>query len=105
MTVPTCTLRGCVLVLVQGAPTSIYISLSPESTMAYEFSDTGVVVGDGGTVVMGNSGVGLKLVVVLTKVKLFSTTVPHHHIPASHSRLMSSPGPAGLALVAALMWP
>ena len=72
--------------------------------MTDDLDEIGLVVGNGGAVVMGNGGVGLNLVVV-DHTELFSTTIPHRHSPESHPRLMPAPGSTELALAADLMWP
>ena len=70
--------------LVQVVPNSKYMSMVPDSAMADDLADTGVVVGGDSAVVMGDVGVGIKSVGVVTKVNLLSTTFPHCPSPASH---------------------
>ena len=67
--------------------------------MADALDETGVVVGNGGTVLMVNGELGRKFLVV-DNTKLFSTTVIHRHSSASHHQLVSTPGPVGLYLAA-----
>ena len=101
--VPTCTLGACELISVQGAPTSKYKSIQPESAMIDALAETGVVVGNSGSVVMVKGGVGIKSLVV-DNDKLFSTTAPNCHSPAYHPRLMFTPVPSGLDIVADPTW-
>ena len=83
--VPTWKLGDFGLMLVQDAPTSKYMPLAPESEMANELAETGVEVGENGTVVMGNGGVGLNLVGVVDKISYFirlsHTVTVHNNIP------------------------
>ena len=52
--------------------------------MTDDLDEIGLVVVNGGAVVMGNGRVGLKSIVEIANAKLFSMNVPHRHSTEPH---------------------